>query len=251
MVRTGPVLVENLTWPGLAKLIEGGETLCVLPVGAVEQHGRHLPAVTDTAIAESICHAVSVRTGVPVLPCLWLTSSQAHTSKWPGTFAVTPRLMIKTVVQLGGWVRASGFTKLLIVNAHGGNVGPLRVAVDEIRCKGELQVGVISWFDLNAAINAALTADGQDVHANGAETALMMHLRPELVDRTAIVDDPDRTTGRVFSYTVAQTSRDGVTGSPSQATAEAGQRLFNEIVDALSERVDAARREPYPELEET
>src|SRR5207302_5429974 len=85
------VLIENMTWPQLAKLIADGERLCLLPVGALEQHGRHLPTITDTSIAEAICHAVSIRTAVPVLPALWLTSSQAHTKKWPGTFAIKPR----------------------------------------------------------------------------------------------------------------------------------------------------------------
>src|SRR5207237_9806998 len=111
-------LVEQLSWPQLAELIEAGERLCLLPVGALEQHGRHLPAGTDTMIAGAICEAVSARTRVPVLPVLWATSSQAHTAKWPATFALTPRLLIEVVVQLADWVRGSGFTKLLIVNAH-------------------------------------------------------------------------------------------------------------------------------------
>jgi creatinine amidohydrolase len=250
-VTEGPILLENLTWPQVAKLVGDGETLCVLPVGALEQHGRHLPAVTDTAIAGAVCRAVSQLTQVPVLPVLWATSSQAHTKKWPATFSLTPRTLIEVVVQLADWVRASGFTKLLIVNAHGGNIGPLRVAVDEIRCKEELQVGLISWFELTPEIKSIVTADGEDVHANSAETALMLYLRPDLVDRSAVADDPDRTPGRVFSYTVGQTSVDGLTGSPSEATPEAGRELFDQVVNALAERVRAARSEEPPVLRTT
>ena len=249
MTEGRAVLMEQLTWPQVAKLVEGGEQLCLLPVGALEQHGRHLPAGTDSTIAGAICGAVSARTRVPVLPVLWATSSQAHTTKWPGTFALTPRLLIEVVVQLADWVRASGFTKLLIVNAHGGNTGALRVAVDEIRCKGGLQVGAVGWYELTPAIQGVVFSDGEDVHAADAETALMLHLCPKLVDTEAVADDPDRTIGRVFSYTVAQTSRDGLTGSPSLATAEAGERLFDQIVTALAERVEAARRETPPTLD--
>ena len=202
MAPVAAVEIANLTWPQLAKLIAGGEGLCLLPVGAVEQHGRHLPASTDMSIAEAICRAVSARTSVPILPVLWLTSSQAHTKKWPGTFALTPRLLIETVVQLADWVQASGFTKLLMVNAHGGNDAALRVAVDEIRNKGGLQVGLINWFDLSPAIMTILTSDGEDVHANSAETALMMHLHPTLVDRSEVADDPDRTIGKVFKLSL-------------------------------------------------
>ena len=249
MLPDRPVLIQDLTWPQVARLTGAGERLCVLPVGALEQHGRHLPASTDCVIADGICEAVSVRTGVPLLPCVWLTSSQAHTGKWPGTFAITPLLFIEVVIQLAYWVRSSGFTKFLIVNAHGGNVGPLRVAVDDLRCQGDLQVGVVNWFSLTPEIEAFVNSDGSDVHANRAETSLMLHLYPELVDRSAIVDDPDRTLDKVFSYTVAQTSVDGVTGSPSLATASEGSWLFARIVDALSEKVEAARSEDPPSLE--
>ena len=249
MAPDKPVLIQDLTWPQASRLIDAGECLCLLPVGALEQHGRHLPAGTDSAIAEAICRAASARTGVPVLPCLWATSSQAHTRKWPATFALSPRLVIEVVVQLADWAHASGFTKLLVVNAHGGNVGPLRVAVDEIRCRGEIQVGILNWFTLTPEIEAFVNADGSDVHANRAETALMLHLHPDLVDRSAIADDPDRTLGKVFSYTVAQTSVDGLTGSPSLATTEDGARLFSLVVDALSQKIELARSETPPEIE--
>jgi len=249
VARSRAVLIQNLTWPQAARLTQAGERLCLLPVGALEQHGKHLPAITDSAIADAICHAVSERTGVPVLPSLWATSSQAHTKKWPVTFAVTPRTLIEIVVQLAAWVRSSGFTKLLIVNAHGGNVGPLRVAVDEIRCQGDLQVGMINWFTLTSEIEAFVNSDGLDVHANRAETSLMLFLHPDLVDRSAIADDPDRTLDKVFSYTVAQTSVDGLTGSPSLATAEDGAWLFESVVAALSKKVEVARAEEPPTLE--
>jgi creatinine amidohydrolase len=217
-----PLLLDQLTWPRVERMIRAGERLCVLPVGATGQHGRHLPLSTDAVIATAICHEASRRTGVPVLPTLAVASSHAHTTRWPGTLSLSPRLVIEVLVQLAEWIRAAGFGKLLFVNAHGGNVGPLRVAVDEIRCAGGLQVGLVNYFELTPEIEQAMLADGVDVHANSGETSLMMHLRPHLVDMDEIRDDPDRTIGRVFSYTVAQTSTDGLTGSPSLATPDAG-----------------------------
>jgi creatinine amidohydrolase len=243
-----PVLLEELTWPRVAGLVAGGDGLCLLPVGAIEQHGRHLPLVTDRQIATSLCKAVSARTGVPLLPTLAVTSSQAHTTRWPGTLALSPRTFVEVVVQVSRWVSAAGFRKLLIVNTHGGNRGPLLVATDEIRCRGDLQVGSIDYFELTPAILARFTADGDDIHANAAETSLMLHLRPELVDLAEVRDDPDRTAGRVFRYTVAQSSRDGLTGAPSRASAEAGAELFAMLVDALSELVDRGRAESPPDL---
>src|SRR5688500_10537217 len=106
-----PLLFGDHTWPALAQLVERGETLCLLPVGATEQHGRHLPVSTDTDIAVAICHGASGRTGVPVLPALAVTASQAHTAAWPGTLALPPRLLVELVGELAGWARASGFEK--------------------------------------------------------------------------------------------------------------------------------------------
>jgi creatinine amidohydrolase len=245
---TGPRRLVEMSWPEIGELVSAGESLCVLPVGATEQHGRHLPIGTDTYLVEAFCDAASERTGVPLLPALAVSSSHAHTTNWPGTFSLRPRQVIEVVTELACWVRASGFEKLLIVNAHGGNPAPLTVAVDEIRCAGGLEVGLAHWFRLTPAVQAAVEADGRDWHANAAETSLMLHLRPDLVDRDQIRDDPDRTEGLVFSYTVARTSVDGLTGAPTLATAEEGERLFEEVVDALTASFVAGRDERPPRL---
>ncbi len=241
-------LLEELTWPEIAELLAARGDLCLLPVGATEQHGRHLPVGTDTIIAQAVCGAASARTGVPLLPTVAVSSSQAHTSKWPGTLALPPRLLVAAVVEIGRSVRASGFGRLLLVNAHVGNAAPLKVAVDELRHLGELLVGLVNWYDLTPEIADFVTDDAADWHAHRAETALMLHLRPELVRTEEIRDDPDRTGGLVFSYTVAETSREGVTGSPSLATAEDGARLFERVVESLSARIEAARSEERPTL---
>lgn len=246
MVDNRPCLLAELTWPQITRLVEAGEELCVLPVGATEQHGPHLPASTDTDIAEAVCREASRRTGVPVLPALWASSSQAHTAKWPGTLSLSPRLLVEVVVELARWVRAGGFTKLLILNAHVGNLGPLKVAIDEIRALGNLRVGLLNWYELTPAIASQVTADADDWHAHAAETALMLHLRPELVDSAQVRDDPDRTAGLVFSYTVAETSVEGLTGAPRSATPEQGAALFEAVVAALVERVEAGRVENPP-----
>jgi creatinine amidohydrolase len=246
--RDTPFSVEDLTWPALARLVEGGETLCVLPVGAVEQHGPHLPVSTDSEIATAVCQAASARTGVPLLPTLWAGSSQVHTTAWPGTFSLPPRLLIEVAVELAGWVGASGFSRLLFVNAHVGNAAPLRVAVDEIRTAGQLRAGLVSWYELTPEIAAEVTSDADDWHAHAAETSLLLHLRPDLVDREAIRDDEDRTGELVLSYTVAETSREGLTGAPSRASADKGAALFEAVVTALAERFERARVEMPPEL---
>lgn len=245
-----PVLLENLAWPEIAELREKHGGLLLLPLGATEQHGPHLPVAMDTLLAEAVCHAVSEKTGVPVMSALRYTVSQGHTPKWPGTFSLRHETFIATLRDIAAWAVATGWKRLLLVNAHFGNDAPARVAVDQLRLAhlGKLQVGLVHVFQLSEAIWECYTSDADDLHANRAETSLMLHLYPNFVhmDRLAESDDPDRTDGTIFSYPVAQTSLNGVTGSPSQATREEGESLFEEMVTALAKKVLAGMDEQPP-----
>jgi hypothetical protein len=99
---------------------------------------------------------------------------------------------------------------------------------------------------LSTSIWNYFIGDAEDLHANQAETDLLLFLAPELVRVEKMQDDPDRTGERVFSYPVAQTSLNGVTGSPSQATVKQGERLFREIGDTLTLLIERAKEETPP-----
>ncbi len=240
-----PVLLENLTWPDLQRTLDD---VLLLPVGATEQHGPHLPLNTDTLIANAACHFASAQTGAPVLPALSYTVSLGHTEKWPGTFAVMHETLMHTVREIAQWAVASGWKRLLIVNSHFGNDAPLRCAVDRLRFDfvGKLLVAVRNTWALTQSIAAQFTHDAADWHANEAETSLLLHLAPHLVRTERIADDPDRTSGCVFPHLVAHTSANGVTGRPSEATAERGASLLREIGDALAALIERARTEEPP-----
>ena len=124
------------------------------------------------------------------------------------------------------------------------------MAVDQLRLlhDGRLQVGLAHVFRLTEDIWQSYTSDAQDLHANRAETSLMLHLHPALVhrDRLSRADDPDRTAGTVFSHPVARTSLNGVTGSPSLASAAEGEELFGQMCDALTEIIGRAVTEEPP-----
>ncbi len=245
-----PVLLENLAWPDLAELREKNGGLLLLPLGATEQHGPHLPVAMDTLLSEAVCHAVSARTGVPVMSALRYTVSQGHTAKWPGTFSLRHTTFLAVLRDLVEWAYATGWKRLLLVNGHFGNDAPARVAVDQLRLafEGRFHVGLRHVYQLTPAIWQTYTEDAADLHANRAETSLMLHLYPELVhrDRLKEADDPDRTAGTVFSHPVARTSLNGVTGKPSAATEGEGGALFAAMVDALESDVRCAISEEPP-----
>jgi creatinine amidohydrolase len=245
-----PVLLQNLSWLEIESIQQDATDLLILPMGATEQHGPHLPIAMDTLLAESLCHEVSSITQVPVLPALSYTVSQGHTTKWPGTFSLKHDTFIATLKEITNWAVATGWKKILFINTHFGNDAPARVSVDQLRLAhmGKLQIGFINAFQLTDSIWQTYTADAGDLHANQAETSLMLHLYPELVkmEKLTSSDDPDRTTNKVFSYPVSQTSLNGVTGSPSLATKEQGKQLFADMVAALSHQVELAMIETIP-----
>lgn len=240
---------NDLTWEELPAVLAAVGHAAILPVGATEQHGPHLGCGVDTVIAEKLCEAVAAQTRVPMLPPLPYGCSLGHSRRWPGTIAVTPVAMIEFVKQIGDWAYHSGVRRLFIVNAHVTNAAPLRCALEMLRAEhDDLMVAVINTASLSARVKQFHAADGDDWHANDAETSLMLAIAPEGVrpNKLAEADDPDRTGCCVFAHPVNRTSRNGVTGQPSIATVEKGEQWFQWLVDDLAELITRGSVETPP-----
>jgi creatinine amidohydrolase len=255
MVAAAPVrgrLWEQLTSPALGDMLRDDPAhVGLIPVGATEQHGPHLPTGTDTLIARGICEQASRRCGALVLPEIPVGCSFGHGRRLPGTLSLSPAQFAGLVQQTVDWAAASGLTRMLFVNAHVGNVAPLMAATDPVRLeRTDVRVGVVSWWTMSDALAREAAADGADWHANRAETSLMLALHPELVDLAAArkAADPDRTDHLVFRYTASQLSSNGVTGRPDEATPDLGARLLSAIVGLLAGMVTRGRAEspPFP-----
>ena len=244
-----PVRWAERTWQEVPNDLERVGAAAILPVGATEQHGPHLGCGMDFVLAERLCLDVSCATGVPVLPTLPYGCSLGHSRRWPGTIALDPLLMARLVVQIGTWAHHSGVRRLFLVNAHVTNAAPLRSALEMLRSSyDDLMIALVNSATMSRRVQAAHEADARDWHANEAETSLMMALAPDMVrpDRIADADDEDRTAARVFAHPVNRTSRNGVTGYPSRATAEAGARLYRWMVEDLTALVTAGLEETPP-----
>ena len=242
-----PCQLETMPWPEVRATLDD---VLLLPVGATEQHGPHLPLNTDSVIATAACAYASAKTGAPVLPTVNFSVSLGHTEKWPGTFALFHETLIQTVREVAAWAAAAGWKRMLVVNGHCGNDAPLRCAVDRLRFDfvNRLLVATRNTWQLTADINARFSADAADWHANEAETSLLLFLAPETVRaaRIAKAADPDRTGGCVFPHMVAHTSTNGVTGNPVGASQERGAALMRDMGDALAALVESARNEKQP-----
>ncbi|WP_269524072.1 creatininase family protein [Coraliomargarita parva] len=240
---------EAMTWPEILECIGDGCDAAILPLGATEQHGPHLGTGMDSVLADKLCREVGGKTGVPVLPVLSYGCSIGHSHRWPGTVALSPTTMIAVLCDMGDWLYQAGIRRLFLVNSHVGNAASVRCALDTLRCRyDDLMVAGWNTGTLTPVIEAAFTTDGEDWHANAAETSLMMAVAPEMVreDKLAESDDPDRTGDCVFSHPVNRTSTNGVTGKPSEASVFGGQRLFEHLVNALVSRVEHGLRETPP-----
>lgn len=239
----------SATWPEIGEALKDGGRVVLLPVGATEQHGPHMGCGMDTQIGTSLCEAVAQATGALLLPSVPYGCSLGHSRRWPGTIAISPTTLIDFVVQIGSWAHHSGARRLFLVNSHVGNAAPLRCALEVLRAEYDgLMVALLNTPSLDPQVRAAHFDDAEDWHANDAETSLMLARAPELVrpDLLAEADDEDRTAGLVFAHPVNRTSRNGVTGAPSQATPEKGETLFAHMVEALSDLVRRGSTESPP-----
>src|ERR1700754_1957318 len=169
----------------------------LVPVGATEQHGPHLPTDTDTRVAAALCDAVTAAVdNTIVLPPIAGGWSLGHGTPFPGTLSLFPEELARLLFRYAEFSAHSGLTKLIFVNAHMGNVGALSAATDRLRfLRPDLQSSWVDWWHASPAVLAEVAADGEDIHANRAETSLMLHIAPESVDAEAMstADDIDRT----------------------------------------------------------
>ncbi|MET0456542.1 MAG: creatininase family protein [Mycobacterium sp.] len=221
--------------------------VAVLPVGAVEQHGPHLATGTDAVLAENAAKAAIERTGDVVLPALAYGCSLGHTERWPGTLSLSVATLTAVVTDIGRWVHASGFHKLIVVNSHATNGPPCQSALLTLRYEvPSLRTRFVSLYDITAQANAGYLADADDPHANDAETSMLLHLTPDLVHPDRAVDEADRMVGRVLTYPMPEVTRSGVVGRPSEANAVTGKALFDAIVDGITDLLIRARAETDP-----
>ena len=240
---------HQLTWEEIGTLPAQGMDGAILPVGATEQHGPHLGCGVDTEIAQHLCHVVAELSQVALLPTLPYGCSLGHSRRWPGTLALQPKTLIDVVTDLGDWLYHSGFRRLFIVNCHVTNFAPLRCALEMLRTRhDDLLVALINSSTISQRVRERHYADAEDWHANDAETSLMMAIAPQLlrIERLVDADDPDRTGSCVFAHPVNRTSRNGVTGTPSQASLEKGEQLFTWMVEDLAELIERGMDEEPP-----
>jgi creatinine amidohydrolase len=248
--------IGELTYPEISRQLKASSILC-LPIGAIEQHGAHLPLNTDVVVAEELTRVLIARLGDQFdlwqLPTLSIGLSREH--DWaPGTLSLSVQtfaaLLKETAREI---VRALPARNLAIVNGHGGNRGILENLLHELRGDLALNACVIHPFDLATAPTDAAVPD---VHGGADETSVMLALAPDLVrgDLIARAEEPppapEGVAALIFDRGVTwpwrtddpRLARMGIIGDPGAASAERG--------NAMVERMVAAARGVFARLQE-
>jgi creatinine amidohydrolase len=237
----------HLTGPDIRAVAARGNALAVLPVGSLEQHGPHLPVITDTRTAWEIAiRAARIAADdmpVLVLPGVWTGMSEHHLP-FGGTISLNFAEFRGVLTGVARSLRAIGFARLLIVNGHGGNQDPLAVAVREIAVEHEMPIVAVTPWHVAAQEVAALMVSADRVqHACEGETSVMLAMEPAHVrsDRfeEAVRQAPPPIGGRpgysrFWSFSERAPST-GVRGDPRPATAEKGEKMLDAMAAALAD----------------
>jgi creatinine amidohydrolase len=240
--------LDGLRAPELAVRLSE-RSILVLPVGATEQHGPHLPYSTDTVIAEAVARATVGEVGEEhdawLLPTLSFTKSNEHA--WSaGTFWLSARTLLSVLEDLGRCAAETPARRLVFMNGHGGNSSLLNVACRELRLQFGLQTFLAHpGVPPDQGGQSPAEELGMGIHGGLDETSMMLHLRPDLVDLEAgfrNVPEPlaanryVRFGGKVsFGWLSNDFGPSGHIGDPTGATADRGKALFEGAVRAFGE----------------
>lgn len=237
--------LARMNWPDLKRAVESGARTVILPLGATEQHGPHLPLATDTIRARALAERVADRLEPDVLvaPALPFGCSDEHTG-FPGLLGLDAGTLARVIADLARRMSGWGVRRLVLLSAHGGNAEALDLALKKL-AKELPELDVLTNGSLEAIAPALLEAAGQDgisagelgLHAGESETSEMLHLRPESVGASRAVGftgDMEAVMEELRAGGLQAVTENGVLGDPARANPERGSRYLEAVADEFA-----------------
>src|SRR5499426_1721181 len=185
--------------------LDPNSTLAILPVASTEQHGPHLPVMTDAAIAEGLIKTALARLpddlNVLFLPIQTIGKSDEHLRS-VGTITHSADNLVRSWCEIGEGVHRAGLRKMVIANSHGGNIDVMGIVARELRVRLGMLVVTTQWrpFGLPAGLYSAFELS-HGIHAGDIETSLMLYFRPDLVDMRKAKRFPSKAVEMEKGYT--------------------------------------------------
>ena len=228
--------LSKLAWPDARQAIRRSK-VALLPVGATEQHGPHLPIGTDWFIASRIAGTVSQAGDFLLLPGLPIGVSSEHRQFW-GSLSVSPDLVFRYVVACCRSIATHGLSRIVLINGHGSNAAPLQRACRELR-EEKIFAFVFNWWESIASTLAELFPN-PTAHAGSIETSLMLAIDPDLV-HSGRFDEADiarhwgtYVEGVLVGFDAVDFTEQGNVGDPKLADAGKGKTILASACERLT-----------------
>ncbi|MGP1395333.1 MAG: creatininase family protein [Inquilinaceae bacterium] len=257
---------QDLTWVDFEGL-DAEDTVVVLPVAAIEQHGPHLPLAVDAIINRGILDRalalVPADRPVLVLPAMTVGKSDEHLA-FAGTLSLSAETLAEMWTEVGESVRRAGLRKLVLFNSHGGNPETMKIIARRLRVRHGMLAVTTSWGDVGLPDELFSDAElAHGIHGGAIETSMMLHLAPDLVRLDEVRDFPSlgarmarefdhlRPDGAAsFGWMTQDLNPDGACGNAADADAERGRRLVDHAAAGLVALMDEVRRFPLDRLKQ-
>ena len=219
--------------------------IAIIPVGAIEQHGPHLPISTDSDIVSEVAKRLAKRMNYLLLPTIRYGVSAEHAPLFQVSLKETTlRRVLKDICTS---LHECGITIIFIVNGHHGNTSALKGLDEKINkdTKGMLNVHILSYWHF---------MEGEFDHAGHVETSLMLaiskNVKMELARKGLVTDNMSeneiRRLGRLATKSFPSVTKNGVWGDPTRATKKKGQAIMSEIVENMQKRCQTCLTENNP-----
>lgn len=243
------ILLEEMTWPEVGEAIAAGRTTVVIAVGAVEQHGPHLPLLVDAVRGDRLAVEVARRMGdALVAPTIRVGCSEHHMG-FPGTISLRRGTLEAICLDYAVSLARHGFTRICFVPSHGGNFAPLAEMLDDLRAAVGPDCRVDAYTDLVGFMvfwRAAVTEHAPELvervggHADIAETAEILCIRPDLVrearaPRGHVQEFDEALMERIFREGFRAVTPNGVLGDARGATEAIGVSCIERAADGIAQ----------------
>lgn len=253
-----------LTWTEIQAMSDKDNIVIVQPVGAIEQHGPHLPIIVDAAIAMGVLGRAleKLAPSIPAyaLPCLYYGKSNEHWH-FPGTITLTAQTLISVLMEMGESLYRSGFRKLVLLNAHGGQPQIMEIVARDLHQKyDDFSVFPLFAWRVPHIAKELFTSKELEygIHAGDAETSILLSLLPDCVKMEKAVKEypqglPEDSLlsmeGKLpFAWLTRELTQSGVMGDATVATQEKGDRLLESVSDGWVRAIEDIYKFRQPKI---
>jgi creatinine amidohydrolase len=240
------VLVEHMTWPEVQERLRQGWDTAVFGVGAIEQHGPHLPILTDALLGTEAAVRVARGLGKALAWTSIRPGYSPHHMDFPGTIALRHETLVMIMQDYVRSLVRHGFRRIVIICAHGGNAPTIRLGCRQIQEEIGNRALIIPIYDIirYASDTESYIGLEEGFHANRIETSWVLHFAPHLVKMNCAVRDGTYPKVNDLSIALAQGSiRDfttsGAMGDGTRGDAELGRKTFERACEKIVEEVEA------------